>query len=154
MHVEGLQQLAQACRELPERIARSALRQATSAGAAVVREEAKGRAPVYTGPIAQGHAPAGTLRKAVFMKQDRDASGPLNQVFVVGVRHGKAFQKVGKKGVNRDAYYFRFVEFGTVKMSARPFIRPAFEMSKTKAVTAIGLVLADRIFQEANGLRK
>ncbi len=27
-----------------------------------------------------------------------------------------------------DAYYWRFVEYGTVKMSARPFIRPAREL--------------------------
>lgn len=27
-----------------------------------------------------------------------------------------------------DAYYWRFLEFGTVKMAARPFIRPAAEL--------------------------
>lgn len=150
MHVAGLRELAQACRELPERVGRSALREATSAGAAVIREEAKARAPVYTGEVTAGHPPPGTLRKAVAMYRNNSASGPLKQVFSVGVRHGKSRQKVGK--TNRDAYYWRFVEFGTAKMSARPFLRPAFEATKVRAVETIAAVLRQRIAKETLSL--
>jgi len=31
---------------------------------------------------------------------------------------------------NRDVFYARFVEYGTVKMKARPFLRPALNASK------------------------
>lgn len=33
----------------------------------------------------------------------------------------------GWVGVGSDAFYWRFLEFGTVNMSARPFFRPAAE---------------------------
>jgi HK97 gp10 family phage protein len=35
-----------------------------------------------------------------------------------------------KKGAERGAFYAHMVEFGTVKMGARPFLRPALNASK------------------------
>jgi HK97 gp10 family phage protein len=34
----------------------------------------------------------------------------------------------------RDPYYWMWVELGTSKMAARPFLRPAFEAKKVEAV--------------------
>ncbi len=51
-----------------------------------------------------------------------------------------------------DAYYWYLVEFGTSKMSARPFMRPAFEAKKDDAVAAIAQSIADRFPQEAEKL--
>jgi HK97 gp10 family phage protein len=36
-----------------------------------------------------------------------------------------------KKGAERGAFYAHFIEYGTVKMSARPFMRPALNASKS-----------------------
>jgi len=58
----------------------------------------------------------------------------------VSVRAGKRYRKR-----DVDAYYWRFVEFGTAKMAARPFMRPAFEAKKGDALEAIKGRLADRI---------
>jgi HK97 gp10 family phage protein len=160
VQVKGLSELAAALRDLPDRIARNALRGATAAGAAVIRKEAVRRAPVYHGDVAAGHPKPGTLKRALYQVQSRELSGLVQQVFVVGVRTGKARQAVEKKrtikgkravvGVeNLDAYYWRFVEFGTSKMAARPFMRPAFEAKKTAAVEAIRQYLAERIPREA-----
>ena len=33
-------------------------------------------------------------------------------------------------GVRRDAFYSMFLEFGTVKMAAKPFFRPALQRAK------------------------
>lgn len=39
---------------------------------------------------------------------------------------------VGNVGItNRAAFYWRFVEFGTVKVPARPFFRPAAEQERS-----------------------
>lgn len=155
VNVEGLAELRAALRELPQRIARNALRGAVSAGAAVIRKEAKARAPLYTGKVADGHPPPGTLKRAVYQKQINELSSLTNQVFFVGVRHGKKYQKQGKKGdKSQDAYYWRFVEFGTSNMAARPFMRPAFEAKKNEAVAAIKTYLTDRIAKEVAGLPK
>jgi HK97 gp10 family phage protein len=145
-HIEGLKELLAALKELPEKIARNALRVSVYAGAKVIRDEAKIKAPVTTGPVSEGHPPPGTLKRSIIMKWIPEQSGMYNQVFAVTVRHGKKYQKQGKKGdKSQDAFYWRFVEFGTSKMIAHPFMRPAFEAKKHDAVEAIKTRLAERI---------
>ena len=39
--------------------------------------------------------------------------------------------------IEAEAYYWRFVEFGTVKMSARPFIRPSAEQEQAPMIKRI-----------------
>ncbi len=44
----------------------------------------------------------------------------------------------GRVGTNsKDLFYWRFVEFGTVKMGARPFFRPAAEAEADSYVRAM-----------------
>lgn len=153
--ITGLKELSDALKELPNRIARNALRQSVYAGAKVIRDEAKTKAPVYTGPVSAGHPPPGTLKRSIIMKQIPEKSSLVQQTFYVAVRHGKKYQRQGKKGtLSQDAFYWRFIEFGTVKMPARPFMRPAFESKKQLAVDAIKARLATRIEEEANKLAR
>lgn len=149
LNIAGLSELRAALRELPDRIARNVLRGAVNAGATVIRAEARVRAPVYTGEVADGHPPPGTLKRAIYQKQINELSSLTNQVFFVGVRHGKKYRKQGKKGdKSQDAYYWRWVEFGTSTMSARPFLRPAFEAKKLEAVEAMKKYMIERIPKE------
>lgn len=150
--VLGLKELNAALAELPERIARNALRGAVSAGAAVIRKEARAIAPIFTGAVSQGHPPPGTLKKSVFQKQMSALSGLLKQTFAVGVITGRS--RKGKGGRSANAFYWRFVEFGTAKMAARPFLRPAFEAKKQAAVEAIRVYLAARIPREVDKLKQ
>lgn len=152
-HVKGLSELSAALKELPNRIARNALRQSVARGAALIRDEAKARAPIATDSGAPGNPVPGTLRRSILIKHDNQRSSLTTQTYVVTVRHGKQYRNQGKKGNrSQDAYYWRWVEFGTVKMSARPFLRPAFETQKAAAVQEIARVLAERIAQEAKTL--
>jgi HK97 gp10 family phage protein len=145
VQIKGLDALAKALKELPDRVAKNGLRAAVYAGAKVIRDEAKLQALVATG----------TLKRAVILKQIPELSTKNKQTFFVTVRQGKKYRKQGKKGnLSQDAWYWRFVEFGTVKMSARPFLRPAFDMKKNDALTAIKTRLAERIEQAARELKK
>jgi len=148
--VTGLRELEAALKSLPDRIARNVLRGAVAAGAAVVRKEARDLAPKSEGPQSDGHVP-GTLKRAIYQKQIRERSSLLQQTFFVGVRRGRS-AKSSAKGVI-DAWYAHFVEFGTSKMSARPFMRPAFEGKKRSAVDAIRAYLLSRIPNEIKKLR-
>ncbi len=148
-HVDGLKELQAALKELPERIARNVLRGSVNAGATVIRKEAQARAPVSSGPARKGQSPPGTLKRALYQKQIRELSSLVKQTFIVSVRKGKQYRNQGKKGnLSQDAYYARFVEFGTAKMAARPFLRPAFEARKHDAVAAIKAYLERRIPEE------
>jgi HK97 gp10 family phage protein len=154
LKIDGLQDLQRALRELPVNIGRNVLRGAVSAGAAEVRQEAKNKAPVYHGDVTQGHPPAGTLKRSLYQKQIRELSDNFRQVFFVGVRRGKKYQKQGKNGnLSQDAFYWTFVEFGTEKMPAQSFLRPAFESRKQAAVDRMKEYMTKRIPDEVAKLK-
>jgi HK97 gp10 family phage protein len=155
MELTGFKELAAALRELPERVARNGLRAAVNAGATVIKKEAIAKAPKDTG----------ALRDNLYQKQIREQSGDMKQTFYVGVRKGvakyantKANRRAGKAGTayknDGTTFYWRFLEFGTSKMPAHPFMRPAFESRKEAAVKAIGEKLDERIQKHAKDLAK
>jgi HK97 gp10 family phage protein len=154
--VEGLKELQEALKALPAEIQKRPLRSAVSAGAKVIVDEAKRRAP-------QGET--GNLRKALYRYRSRSQSGTGKETFLVGVRKGKKqyadtaknrrLSRVGKKyTVEGEAFYWRFLEFGTSKMAARPFLRPAFESKKMEALDTIKKKLAEAIDRTAKRLKK
>ena len=159
MQLTGFKELAAALRELPERVARNGLRAAVNAGSTIVKKQALANVD------AQGLVLTGAMKANFYQKQIREQSGPMEQTFYVGVRKGVA--KYAKTAANKRSgkagkayksegttFYWRFHEFGTSKMPARPFIRPAFESQKEAAVTAIGAKLDAVIQKHAKDLSK
>ena len=149
-HVAGLKELQDSLKQLPDNIARNVLRGAVSAGARVVQKEIQSQAPVSTGPVSKGHPPPGTLKRSIVQKQIKEYSSLFKQTFFVAVRRGKKYQKQGKGGnLSQDAFYAAWVEWGTSKMTARPFMRPGWEASKERAMQALKDYLEKRIPLEA-----
>ena len=79
VQVEGLDALAKALKELPDRVAKNGLRAAVYAGAKVIRDEAKLQAPVATDDLGPNQPPPGTLKRSVIMKQIPELSGAQNR---------------------------------------------------------------------------
>ena len=135
--VKGLRELQAAMNKLSGDMANKIARQATAAGAGVVRKAAKARAP----------KDSGNLQAALVMKRVRNT--PLTEEYIVTVRQGKRSDikkaKAGTGALGRDAYYARFVEFGTVKMPPRPFIAPALAENIGPATEAMKKRLAARL---------
>jgi len=134
--VQGLRQLGEAMRSLSADMRGRVARQATAAGAGVVRKAARQGAPVDSG----------NLQAAVVMKRQRQTR--LTEEYIVTVRQGKTRDaKAGKAGgkQGKDAFYARFVEFGTVKHQAQPFMRPALENNVQAATDAMAKRLRERI---------
>jgi len=141
----GFKELADALRELGPRVARNVLRRAVSAGAVEIRNDAKARAPVATGE----------MRRDILIKRERDGKDIFSARYSVFVRSGKKSRISGRaRNVQKDSYYWRFVEFGTAKMAAKPFMRPAYEAKKEAAVKIIGDVLDAGIQKAAQELGK
>lgn len=137
-NLTGFKELADALRSLGPKVARNGLRRAVSAGAAVIRDDARQRAPVATGE----------MRRDIMIKRERDARGgdTFGAKYSVFVRSGKKSRLAGKgRNVQKDSYYWKFVEFGTSKMAARPFLRPAFASKRDAAVDAMGQKLGEAI---------
>lgn len=125
--------------DITEKIGRAAM----AAGAKVIRDRARTLAPISDAPHQLGVrkneiAQPGNLRKNIITKRLQRNERSLTQQYIVKVRQGS-----GKAG--KDAFYWSFVEFGTVKMAAQPFMRPAFEGGKEKAVEKIKERLKSRI---------
>lgn len=126
--IEGLDKLAQVLKTLPDAIAKKRLAKPVAQATAIVRNDAIRRAPV---------GETGRLEKAILMK--KIPAGPLAAQYIVAVRHGKKHQAIKRKSgvVDLDAYYWTFVEFGTAHADKKPFMRPAFEANKERALEMI-----------------
>ena len=154
--IEGLKELQNALNQLPREIQGRPLRSAVSYGAKLVVDDVKSRVPV---------GETGILKTAVYRYRSRRDSSTGRETFFVGIRAGKAQYKdtaynrkkgrVGKSYKTQgEAYYWRFLEFGTAKMAAKPFLRPAFESSKSKAVEVIKQRLGKAIETQAKKLAR
>jgi HK97 gp10 family phage protein len=143
-NLTGFKELADALKQLPQRVARKHLRGSTAKGATVIRKAARDLAPVDTGE----------MRKDIQIKRER-TSGDHVASYSVYTRGGKRSRLAGKaRNVDKDSFYWKFVEFGTAKMAAQPFMRPAFEANKEAAVDALGEELDKRIQKEATDLAR
>lgn len=59
------------------------------------------------------------------------------------------FQAAVAVGPSRQVFYGRYLEFGTVKMSAKPFLRPAFDYGTDRALSLIRAGLWE-LLEQAN----
>ena len=149
VRIEGLRELNAALARLPRELDRKVLNAALMAGARPMVETIKARAPVDTG----------TLARNIRARPVRPYPGTTATV-EIGVRRLNKRQvnllreKARKAGQSPrvNAWYWRFLEFGTSKMPARPFMRPGFEAQKLGVIESIKLALARRIEREATKL--
>lgn len=91
-------------------------RQGARAGAGVVRDEARRRAPKRSGKLSKNIVAV----TAKVTEQSRATAG-------VRVRER------GKAEDPSNAFYWKFIELGTSKLPAAPFIRPAFDATEQQA---------------------
>ena len=100
---------------------RQVSRKAVRAGAVVFRDAVRANAPVHSG----------LLKRSVSVDTVRGSA-------TAGVKFKKVLaKKKGKKGKHKSTpYYWYFLEHGTSKMPAQPFVRPAFDASVKQAEEA------------------
>jgi HK97 gp10 family phage protein len=110
--IEGLAELEKALKEMPDKIARKAMRMALKEGAGVLQREMEARAPRGAEPLKE--------------KRTRLAESFKTAVSFLGASRGENFVEA-KIRVKRSAFHWIFIEFGTSRMPARPFIRPVID---------------------------
>lgn len=142
--VTGLAAIEKRLQALPDKLALNVMRGAVRAGAVVVQREARAKCPTgkqeyhwlgKKGTKGRWLVKAGELKKKgirVRLAPRKKRAVPIEYWVYVSKRY----------------WHWRFLEFGTVKMSARPFMRPAFDTMKEKATEAIREYASRRIDKE------
>lgn len=106
--------------KINERMAGAAANKALRAGAEILQEEMSKRAPRDTGKLAESI-----------------------ETSKVKTKDGVKFIEVGP---NKDTNWrSKFVEFGTSKMNAKPFMAPAVESKKSEINNAMAGVLREEL---------
>ena len=125
VRIEGLDNLKRKLSEVPKAMRKRVLRNALAAGAREVRDVAKRNAPVLTlgTSLKAPYRKPGTVKQAIRVRTSKADRRAGDVGVFVNVRPAKAGQR-GAKNPN-DPFYWRFLEFGTKKMPAKPFLQRA-----------------------------
>lgn len=142
IQITGLADLEKRLQEFPDKLAKNILAGAIRAGAVVIQNEARQLAPASAEAHYLGKGKSrvliqpGELKKKgikVRLAPKKSRTLPITYWVYVSKRN----------------WYWKFVEFSTSKMAAKPFMRPAFESKKVEATERIREYLAARIDKEA-----
>lgn len=110
MEFEGIEELMKRISEMGKAGVRAENKALKKAGEIIV-EEAKNNVSERTGKLKEGLKVSGVRKK------------DGNKYILAGIQ----------KGDNSKIFYGKFLEFGTSKMSAKPFMAPAYESKKNEA---------------------
>lgn len=134
--LEGIDDLKRALADATKQIRTKAVRAALRKAGQVISKEAKQSAPVIAAPTKTRNP--GTVKKAIAVRNSKFARQAGNEGVFINVRplRGSRQKTLGKAGAKNpnDPFYWRFQEFGTVKMKARPFLSPAAESKGNEAI--------------------
>lgn len=130
--IDGEKALYKFLKEFSQEITQKVMNKAVRAGATVVLKEMKRRVPVRTGNLKE------SIKVVKRKKVDGRRLGKDELVYSVLPKRNtkrktiklKDGTKWKIKGVMSDGWYAHMVEYGTVKQSAQPFMRPAIEATR------------------------
>lgn len=140
MSLEGTRELGRKLKALGKAAEGKVLRQAVRAGAQPVMAHARATVP-------KGTEPHKTHKGRVVAPGF--ASRSLTTVTKIGRRKDRAFAFIGVKA---EAYYvLQFVELGTSRQAAQPWLVPAFESTQKAQQQALAAKLRQAIMKAAKG---
>ena len=158
--IDGLDMLNKQLAQLDNATSGKTLYKAVSAGLAVIQKDAKARAPKsrrsyrrYMSHRQDGKKRAkrgegkyqvvspGLLKKSIKRRRltkgrSRKQDGVTGAIYVAYPARENSFN---------TPYYWYFIEYGTKRAPAQPFLRPAFASQKDEAVNAFKSTLADAV---------
>lgn len=132
--VEGLKALQDELLQLPDRVGGRVLQRALRSAAQPIVREARDRVPIAHGAYklyGGGIANPGWLKSRIVRKRVRQSRNSAEVVVTIKDQY--------------HAYFWRFIEFGTSKLVAMPFLRPAFEAKSREALDRFVARLGDAI---------
>lgn len=145
IQIHGLKELEKVLLELPQALHGKVLGSAVREGAKEIRKEAQSKALV--GSV--GHQVGKKGRKSYIANV---RPGHLRRNIKIRLAKTSKGEAKGYVYVSWKAFYGRFLEYGTKHMSAKPFLRPAFDGQWQKAARKIGDLLWEKTAAAAKNL--
>lgn len=139
LKMEGWAEIKQRFADLPDNMVKIVLRPAMRESANLMKDEVANICPVGD-PATDPHS--GALKSSLRVTERRGTPTRVSFNVVAGAAFSAAKQTKYGEG---SAYWALFVERGTVKMEARPFMRPAFEGGAQAAVDRLVIGVSDRL---------
>ncbi len=151
--VDGIEGLEKNLNNIQDKIS-AVLAPAAKAGADIIRDEARRRAPIMTGNLRRGIISQITWDKgksAAFAGAGMDKS--MNETFVkfgqpqkrAKLSEAKTLKQLVKAPTPKRYYYPSAQEYGTKNMPANSFMRPAFDSKKNAARNEIKKIVTAAI---------
>lgn len=124
--LKGAKELDLKLSNLPLKVSKKIAMTALRSGGKIIRDRARMLCPVLTG----------TLQKSIKVRVPRRKKRN-EATILIGIDSVPMGGRMGGK-----AFYGAFVEFGTSKMAANPYMRPAFDGTKNEVIETISNDLA------------
>lgn len=122
--LKGVDELKRALEQVPDKLKKKGLLKGLRLAGNLVRDTARRSAPLLQTPTPRRNK--GTVRKNIVVRTSKYARKAGDLGVFVGVRplRGVRTKKLGAAGAKNpnDPFYWWFLEFGTKKMSKRPFL--------------------------------
>lgn len=176
--LEGLDDLLAKLQQLPDRIGNNAMRRSLRKGANVIKQAAVTKARALDDPQTGDAIYKNITVQGAGRKREQQEGGPMMRVGVLGGARKQKLSKSGEYSKRRrqrlgiqsldqlgeiagagagnpggDTFYWRFLEFGTSKMKAKPFMRPAMNENDGAAFNAIAADMPKQIDKELAKLK-
>lgn len=149
--INGTNDLLKALKQFPQNIQKNVMTGAVRAGCKPLVEAARRNVPVDTGNLKKS---IGINKRKVRDKTKlRFSVSPrrLDSLDFKGLKEDKGYRakvRMLQEQKKAGGFYAHMIEFGTSKMPAQPFMRPAFENQDNQSIEAAKEYMAKRIDKE------
>lgn len=155
VRIEGLEEVQRKLKLLPERLGRNAMRRALRRGANIIRDQARTNARAIDDPETRENIARNIAVRGMSRRQERAGKFIGMKVGVLGGARSKVKGSAltGKGGPGGDTRHWRFLEFGTSRMPAQPFMRPSMANSAAKVFQEISGHMSEQLDKELDKLK-
>lgn len=148
--LDGLDEIERKLKLLPQRIGNNAMRRALRKGANVIRDAARNNAKRIDDPATREQIAKNVAVASAGRRREKEAGGVMMRV---GVRGGAKPSAPDNGAPGGNTTHWRFQEFGTSKMPAQPFMRPAASNAAGAAMSTIASDMRAQVDREIEKLR-
>jgi len=124
------------------------MRRALRKGAIVIRDQARVNARQVDDPETRENIAKNLVVQSGGRRRERAAGGIMMRVGIMGGASANKHSKDASGNPGGDTRHWRFVEFGTSTVQARPFMRQAMAASAEKALNTTAAAMDAEINKE------